>query len=178
MKIIFEEIKDVKPEELESTLKNYFLVYDNMWHLDNIRAAKEDLPLPDTYKSIWKVIKKVIDRLHLKNHANPKCKVTYSPDQLPPGYITQAAEQTFFRLSRFKRIVDSMTQTYHLFYTHRMIKRKHRYTSLCLKSEREPVLPNIPVFFFFLKMMLENLQVIAMCCVYKYIYKWQNNLFC
>ena len=92
MKIIYEEIKVVKPEELESTLKNYFLVYDNMRHLDNVIAAKEDLPLPDAYKSIWKVIKKVIDRLHLKNHAKPKYKVTYSPDQLPPGYITQAAE--------------------------------------------------------------------------------------
>ena len=53
VKIIYEEMKDVKPEELESTLKNYFLVYDNMCHLDNLRAAKEDLPLSDAYKSIW-----------------------------------------------------------------------------------------------------------------------------
>ena len=115
IKIIYEELKGVPEDMLEEKLKNYFLVYDNMCHLDNLRAAKADLPLPDRFKSLWKVIKKIIDRLHLTNHVNPKCKVMYSPDQLPAGYNTQAAEQTFSWLSRFKKIVNSMSQTHHLF---------------------------------------------------------------
>lgn len=145
IKVIYEEMKHVNEEDLEERLKQYFLAYDNMCHLDGLRAAAEDLPLPEPYKNMWKIIKKIIDRLHLKNHVNPQCKVKYSPEQLPAGYNTQAAEQTFSWLSRFKKIVNSMTQTHHLFYVHRMIKRRNRYTSMCRKSGKEPVLPNLVI---------------------------------
>ena len=82
-----------------------------------LRAAKEDLPLPDPYKDMWKSIKKVIDRLHIVNHKDKKCRRDYNPDKiLPKEYNTMASEQLFSWLSRFKKIINSMSQIHHLFF--------------------------------------------------------------
>ncbi|WAR06262.1 hypothetical protein MAR_021631 [Mya arenaria] len=117
IKVIYEDVRHVPHEHLDSHLETYFLVYDNMCHLDSLRGSK------------------VIDRLHLSNHKNKKCHTKYNPDVLPAGYNTQAAEQTFSWLGRFKKVVNSMTQMHHLFYLHRMIKRRNSYTEICRKKQ-------------------------------------------
>ena len=44
-----------------------------MCHLDNLKVAKKELPLPGDLKYVWLDIKKVIDSLHLQNHKDEKC---------------------------------------------------------------------------------------------------------
>ena len=53
--------------------RNFILSYDNMCHLDNLKVAKKELPLPGDLKYVWLDIKKVIDSLHLQNHKDEKC---------------------------------------------------------------------------------------------------------
>ena len=142
--LIFNELKHLSPEDQAARLLKYTLCYDNMCNLDKLRAAKEPLPLPAPMDKMWSIIKKTVDRLHLRNHKNPMCKELYNPDKLlPAGYNTMAGEQTFAWMSRFKKIVNSMTQTHHLFYLHRMCLRRNRYTAICRKRGKCPVLPGI-----------------------------------
>lgn len=146
VRLMYLELKDVPEEDLGEAIKNYVLCYDNMCQLDSLKASKEDLPLPPPFHSMWKSITKVIDRLHLQNHKNPKCKKHYNPDDvLPPGYNTMVAEQTFSWFSRFKKIANSMSQTHHLFFIHRNIKRRNSYTAKCRKKGKEPLLPGINI---------------------------------
>lgn len=87
---------------------------------------------------------KLLKRLHLANHKHPKCKAVYSADEaLPPGNNTMVAKQTFSWFSRFKKIANSMSQTQHLFFIHRNIKRRNTYTAKCRRKGKEPVLPGI-----------------------------------
>lgn len=58
-----------------------------------------------------------------------------------PNFNTMAAEQTFVWLSRFKKILAAMGKTHHLFYLHRMVKIRNRYTELCYRCGRKPLLP-------------------------------------
>ena len=82
----------------------------------------------------------------MKNHKDKACTKKYNPDKvLPDGYNTMAAEQLFAWMSRFKKIVNSMTQTHHMFFLHRMCVRRNRYTALCRRRGIEPVLPGINV---------------------------------
>ncbi|OQV11979.1 hypothetical protein BV898_13773 [Hypsibius exemplaris] len=78
------------------------VIYDNVCNLDFIHAAKNPLPLPKPYDSLWLEINKVIDIFHLKNHRRPECKTTYNPDNtrkvlpnLKKGNI-EVAKKTFF----------------------------------------------------------------------------------
>ena len=144
--MIYEDVKSVPLDKLETHLGQYFLAYDNMCHLDTLKAAPTDLPLPEPYNKLWIMIKKIIDKLHLPNHKNRQCKVKYNPAILPADYNTQAAEQTFSWLSRFKKIVNSMTQLHHLFYLHRMIKRRNLYTAKCRQIGKEPSLPQLRIY--------------------------------
>jgi hypothetical protein len=66
--MIYQELKDVPKDEQCQDLETYILSYDNMCHLDCLKAVKEDLPLPAPFNKMWGIIKKVIDRLHLGNH--------------------------------------------------------------------------------------------------------------
>ena len=89
-------------EEMRSTC----LAYDNMCHLDSLLVSKDDLPLPKPFDKAWKSIGKVIDRLHLRNHVDPKCKRLYNPDDvIPSNFNTMACEQTFIWASRFKKVI-------------------------------------------------------------------------
>lgn len=111
---------------------------------DSLKASKEDLPFPPPLNTMWRDIQKIIDRLHLQNHKQDKCKELYNPDKvLPEGYNTMVAEQTFAWFSRFKKIANSMSQTHHLFYIHRNIKRRNAYSSRCRQRGKEPLLPGI-----------------------------------
>ena len=57
-------------------------VYDNMCHLDGMKAMKERLPFEELYDRIWGKIQKVIDHLHIKNHKDPNCLTLYNPKQI------------------------------------------------------------------------------------------------
>ena len=88
--------------------------------------------------------KKIIDRLHISNHKDKKCKEKYDPSGLKeeiPNGNTMAAEQTFVWLSRFKKILCAMPKVHHLFFLHRMVKHRNNYTVRCYKNGRKPLLP-------------------------------------
>lgn len=140
VRLMYLELKDVQEEDLEEAMENYILCYDNMCQLDSLKAAKEDLSLPLPYHMTWRNIRKIIDRLHLANQKHPKCKELYSADEaLPPGNNTIVAERVF----RFKKIANSMSQTHHLFFIHRNIKRRNTCTAKCRRKGKEPVLQGI-----------------------------------
>ena len=123
---------------------NATLAYDNMCNLERLKAVKVPLPLPPPLDKMWMSITKIIDVFHFGNHINPDCQRKYSPErikELNPTWNTQAGEQTFIWLSRFKHIVCSMTKEHHLFYIHRMVVRRNAYTAKCYKHGRKPVLP-------------------------------------
>jgi len=128
----------------EERWEDVILCYDNMCHLDGLTVAKQPLPLPAPFDQMWIKIQKIIDSLHIRNHIDKRCQELYSPQSIKrdhPDYNTMAAEQTFVWLSRFKRILAAMTKTHHLFYLHRMVKIRNRYTELCYKCGRKPLLP-------------------------------------
>lgn len=128
--------------EAREKWKEVTLSYDNMCHLDNLKVAKKDLPLPGDLKYIWKDINKIIDTLHIKNHVDQRCRENYSPEATKvknPGYNTMVCEQTFAWLSRYKRIVRSMPKVHHHFYLHRMIKKRNIYISYCYSHNRRPI---------------------------------------
>ncbi|CAG2200749.1 unnamed protein product [Mytilus edulis] len=85
------ELSKVPEDQLEARMKSLILAYDKMCHLDCIKA-----PL----NKLWKTIKKIVDRLHLQNHKDARCKVTYDPSTIPESYNTMIAEQTFSWFSR------------------------------------------------------------------------------
>ena len=121
-----------------------FLAYDNMCHLDGLRAAKNLLPWRSPWDKAWISVKKIIDRLHISNHKDKKCKEKYDPSSLKeeiPNGNTMAAEQTFVWLSRFKKILCAMPKVHHLFFLHRMVKHRNNYTVRCYKNGRKPLLP-------------------------------------
>ena len=54
--------------------RKLIISYDNMCHLNNLRIAKEPLPLV--------YLRKVIDDLHMKNHKDDYCRKSYNLDDL------------------------------------------------------------------------------------------------
>ena len=127
-----------------------WLAYDNMCQLVRCKASKGPLPLPAPYDNMWSRINKIVDGLHIKNHVDPHCHTDLHPDNIYDMYPelegtrnTQAAEQTFVWLGRFKKIVCSMPKVHHLFYLHRMVKKRNTYTAKCYKRGKQPLLPSI-----------------------------------
>jgi len=51
-----------------------------MYHLDNLKVAREPLPLPGDHKYIWQDITKIIDELHIRNHKDSRCRTKYNPE--------------------------------------------------------------------------------------------------
>ena len=138
-------------KDLPSTSwEKIWLAYDNMCQLVKLKASRQALPLPVPYKHMWTSINKVIDSLHVCNHKDKACHAELHPSNINKMYPeiknsknTQAAEQTFVWLGRYKKVVSSMTKTHHLFYIHRMARRKNAYSVKCYKYGRKPVLPGI-----------------------------------
>ncbi|XP_038069366.1 uncharacterized protein LOC119738534 [Patiria miniata] len=121
---------------------NLAVVYDNMCHLDNMIVARSPLPLPAPWSHMWYDLKKCVDRLHIRNHTDAHCKVKYHPkDHLEDTDNTMICEQTFVWLSRYKKIVCAMPKHRHLFYIHRMVKRRNKYTAKCYEQGDDPILP-------------------------------------
>lgn len=132
----------------KSMWNGVWLAYDNMCNLQKFKACRSKLPVPKPFDRLWKKINKMIDGLHLQNHVNPSCKVDLHPDRIHAMYPdlekqknTMAAEQTFVWLSRYKKIMTSMPKQHHLFYLHRLVKRRNLYTSKCYKFGLKPLLP-------------------------------------
>ena len=133
-------LKNINP----ANWSNIFLAYDNMCHLVGLRAAKNLLPWCSPWDKAWMSVKKIIDRLHISNHKDKKCKEKYDPSTLKeeiPNGNTMAAEQTFVWLSHFKKILCAMPKVHHLFFLHRMVKHRNNYTVRCYKNGRKPLLP-------------------------------------
>ena len=129
-------------EDILQAIKDTVLAYDNMCHLDNLRASKKDLPLTFPFNKMWQDVKKVIDRLHLQNHVDPNCKLRYDPDAiLSDSFNTMAAEQVNVWASRLKRIMTAMPYLHHMFFFHLMVKRRNNYTEFCYKVGKMPILP-------------------------------------
>ena len=123
---------------------NVTLAYDNICNLDRMKVAKHPLPLPKPLDTIWIDVTKIIDVFHFPNHVSEECKKIYSPEKVKsenPSFNTQAGEQTFVWVGRFKHILCSMNKTHHLFYLHRMVRRRNAYTVKCYRNGRKPVLP-------------------------------------
>lgn len=121
-----------------------FLSYDNMCHLDGLRAARKELPWSAPWTNAWMSIQKIIDSLHIWNHKDSTCRENYDPSslkkELPKGN-TMAAEQTFVWLSRLKKVLCAMPKVHHLFYLHRIVKHRNKYTVRCYKKGKSPLLP-------------------------------------
>ena len=139
---LYNRLQDVEEKDWDK----FMLSYDNMCNLCKMHAAKEDLPLPAPYDKMWLTVTKVIDRLHLRNHKNPNCRKIFSPEPLKerfPELNTPVAEQTFTWSAWFKKILCAMPQSHFLFYYHRMVVRRNRYTAKCHKAKCSPVLPKV-----------------------------------
>lgn len=119
-----------------------FLAYDNMCHLDGLKAAENPLPWAAPWDRAWMFIQKMIDSLDIRNHKDQSCKESYNPanlkKELPDGN-TMAAEQTFVWLSHFKKILCAMPKVHHLFYLHRIVKRRNRYATTCYRERQEAI---------------------------------------
>lgn len=132
-------------EDPAKEMGNIVLAYDNVCNICRLKVARKPLPLPSPYDQCWLAMTKIIDTFHHKNHVDPECKVKYSPDKIKvayPHYNTEAGEQTFVWVARFKHILCSMNKIHHLFYLHRMIRRRNAYTEKCYKLGKKPVLPH------------------------------------
>ena len=139
---LYERLKDVPDDKWEE----FILSYDNMCNLCKMRSARSALPLPKPFDELWLKIKKVIDRLHLRNHKGKNCKKEFTAEPLKeihPDLNTMVAEQTFVWASRFKKILNAMPMRRFLFYYHRMVVHRNRYTAECHKKEKLPVLPKV-----------------------------------
>lgn len=128
--------------------KTVVICYDNMCHLDDLRAARVPLPTslyPEPYDRMWLEVCKIIDKLHISNHVRPKCKTKYNPDaaknKTGVDLNTMAAEQTFSWLSRFKKILGAMPKNRHHFTLHRVVLRRNDYIRWCHRMNRSAVLP-------------------------------------
>ena len=137
---LFAILKNVNP----LSWSKIFLSYDNMCHLDGMKASRSLLPFPSPWDKAWTSVTKIIDSLHINNHKDESCREKYDPSvlkkEIPEGN-TMAAEQTFVWLSRFKKILCAMPKVHHLFYVHRMVKHRNRYTVTCYKHGKKPLLP-------------------------------------
>ena len=123
--------KGFNDEEITQAMQQTVLAYDNMCHLNSLRAAQKDLPLPAPFNIMWQSVQKVIDRLHLKNHKDPSCKVLYHPDNiLSKSFNTMAAEQVNVWASGLKRVMVAMPYEHHILFSHRMVEEKCVHTVL------------------------------------------------
>ena len=109
-----------------------------------MKIAQNPLPFPAPLDRLWLNIEKVIDSFHLSNHVSASCRDKFSPSKLKadnPNYNTQAGEQTFVWVGRYKHILCSMNKVHHLFYLHRMVRRRNSYSAKCYRNGRKPLLP-------------------------------------
>ena len=98
--------------------------------------------------SIFNRINKGVDGLHIKNHVRHSCRNEYPKviQDLRNKFSrpnTEAAEQTFLWLGKFKKIINSMDKRKHHFFLHCLVKECNKYTQYCLENRKKIVLPKI-----------------------------------
>ena len=123
----------------------FFLSYNNMCHIDELKLLHVKLNLTEPFCNMWQKINKVIDDLHIRNHTRPSCKTLYNPDQvktLYPEANTMQCEQTFAWLARYKKILNSTSKVNFHFMLHRLVVGRNSYTERCYKEGRRPLLPS------------------------------------
>ena len=128
--------------------RKFFLSYDNICHVDELKLLSKPLALDSPVDRIWLEVNKVIDPLHIHNHVRQKCKELYNPDNVTaavPEANLMAAEQTFAWFGRYKKICNSMSKVHFQFMLHCLIKQRNIYTSFCYKSNKKPLLPSAKV---------------------------------
>ena len=114
-----------------------------MCNLCRLKVARKPLALKAPLDHGWLCINKIIDSFHLRNHINPECHTSFSPQKLKeihPDANTQAGEQTFVWMARFKNIVCAMNKAHHL---HCMVRKRNSYTAKCYANGKKPVLPQV-----------------------------------
>ena len=90
------------------------------------------------------IVMQVIDTFHFQNHTDENCISKYNPDIIKkqhPDYNFMSCEQTFVWLSRYKKMLCSMNKNHHLYFLHRMITHRNKYTEICHQIGRKPLLP-------------------------------------
>ena len=123
----------------ESQWEEVVVSYDKMCNLDKLRVAKKQLPFPEPYNLMWFKVQKIVDRLHMRNHKDPRCKITHGSDDLKEKYPhlnTPVAEQTFIWAGRFRKIMCAMPKRRFLFFYYRMVSRRNRYIAVCYQENR------------------------------------------
>lgn len=137
---LYQRLSNQDPE----TWHDFNICYDNMCNLCRLKIAMKPLPLPAPFDQLWLKVSKFIDDLHLRNHKRPECKQLYSTERIREKYQalnTPVCEQTFVWASKFKRIMCAMPKRRFLFFYHRMVTRRNRYTEKCHVLKRKPLLP-------------------------------------
>ena len=66
----FKQLLDegMSSQAVEEVMTETILAYDNMCHVDGLKAAAKSLPFPAPLDKVWSSIVKVIDKLHIRNH--------------------------------------------------------------------------------------------------------------
>ena len=124
---------------------NFFLSYDNMCHIDELKLLNKPLALPEPYNNMWQKIQKVIDPLHIKNHTRKQCQILYNPQKVKEKYKDgnmMQCKQTFAWLGRYKKILNSTPKTHFHFILHRLVVGRNRYTERCYQDGKRPLLPS------------------------------------
>ena len=96
-------------------ISTIFLFYDNMCNLERLKlwdCNPEDFTKEARLGfSVFNRINKGVDALHIKNHVRDVCRDEYPQviEKLRSTFVdpnTEAAEQTFVLLGRFKRVLE------------------------------------------------------------------------
>lgn len=64
--------KEMPSEEVEKEMSK------TCAHIDGLKTAANKLPFPPPLDNVWVSIVKVIDKLHIRNHKDAKCKIVYN----------------------------------------------------------------------------------------------------
>ena len=119
---------------VQEVMTKTILAFYNMCDVDGLKAAAKILPFSAPLDKVWSCMVKVIDKLHIHNYKDAKCKRLYNPEgKVPEGFNTMPAEETFVCRSRLKRIVCAMPRLHQFFYLHHAVKCRNKYTHHCHK---------------------------------------------
>ena len=89
---------------------------------------------------------KGVDAIHIANHVRESCKREYPKviKEVRENFDspnTEAAEQTFVWLGKFKKILNNMNKRHHFFFLHCLVEDRNEYMQWCYRSKIKPKLP-------------------------------------
>jgi len=71
-----------------------------MSNLGQLCVAKREPHFPEPYNLMWIKVQKIVDRLHVKNHKHPLCKIKYGSNDLKEKSPQHACGRTDLYLGR------------------------------------------------------------------------------